>query len=122
MPSYPGEISVKALGMDVVVFAPNGTEVIEGQSGELVCRKPFPNMPVMLLNDPSRSHYHNAYFDKFPRELESTFLFSSSCKILKLLQSDVWTHGDFIRINPETKGIYVLGRRFDPDVHTPSKN
>lgn len=25
---------------------------------------------------------------------------------------DVWTHGDLIRVNPETKGIYVLGRRF----------
>lgn len=25
--------------------------------------------------------------------------------------ADVWTHGDLIRVNPVTKGIYVLGRR-----------
>ncbi|KAH8810648.1 putative acetyl-CoA synthetase [Xylogone sp. PMI_703] len=89
MPSYPGEISVKALGMDIAVFSPDGIEVPEGESGELVCRKPFPNMPVMFLNDPNRRRYHDTYFTKFP---------------------NVWTHGDFIRINPKTRGICVLGR------------
>ncbi|KAK6380295.1 hypothetical protein LTS17_005484 [Exophiala oligosperma] len=89
LPSYPGEISVKALGMDIAAFSPDGTPVPEGEAGELVCRKPFPNMPAMFLRDPDKKRYHAAYFEGFPH---------------------VWTHGDFMRVNPETNGIYVLGR------------
>ncbi|KIX10167.1 acetoacetate-CoA ligase [Rhinocladiella mackenziei CBS 650.93] len=89
LPSYPGESSVIALGIDVAVFSPDGKEVPHGESGELVCRKPFPNMPTMFLRDPDRKRYFSSYFAVFPH---------------------VWTHGDFMRINPETKGIYILGR------------
>ncbi|KAH0844046.1 Acetoacetyl-CoA synthetase [Fonsecaea pedrosoi] len=89
LPSYPGQCSTKALGCDVAVFGPDGTEVEDGQSGELVCRRPFPNMPVMLLKDPGRKRYFNAYFAGYPH---------------------VWTHGDFAKVDPETGGIYVLGR------------
>ncbi|KIX95811.1 uncharacterized protein Z520_08519 [Fonsecaea multimorphosa CBS 102226] len=89
LPSYPGEIAVKALGMDVAAYSPDGVEVPDGESGELVCRKPFPNMPVMFWNDPGKKRYHSTYFDMFPH---------------------VWTHGDFIKVNPVTKGTYVLGR------------
>ncbi|KEF56412.1 uncharacterized protein A1O9_07993 [Exophiala aquamarina CBS 119918] len=89
LPSYPGESSVIALGLDVVAFSPDGLELEEGQSGELVCRRPFPNMPVMLLKDPHRKRYVSSYFSGFPH---------------------VWTHGDFMKINPETKGVYILGR------------
>lgn len=32
--------------------------------------------------------------------------FADSCP-----SAGVWTHGDLIRIDPKTKGIYVLGRR-----------
>ncbi|KIV90220.1 acetoacetate-CoA ligase [Exophiala mesophila] len=89
VPSYAGELAVKALGMDVVVFSPEGRPVADGESGELVCRKPFPNMPVKFWDDPGRSRYYNSYFANFP---------------------NVWTHGDFIQVNPVTKGVYVLGR------------
>ncbi|OQV05519.1 hypothetical protein CLAIMM_10246 [Cladophialophora immunda] len=85
----PSESSVIALGMDVAVFSPAGKEVPRGESGELVCRKPFPNMPTMFLRDPDRKRYFSSYFAGFPH---------------------VWTHGDFMRINPETGGIYILGR------------
>jgi acetoacetyl-CoA synthetase len=67
--SYPGEISVKALGMDVVALSTEGKSLPDGESGELVCRKPFPNMPVMFWKDPGRKRYHGAYFEAFPLEL-----------------------------------------------------
>ncbi|OAG34353.1 acetoacetate-CoA ligase [Fonsecaea monophora] len=89
LPSYPGEVAVKALGMDIAAYSPDGIEVPDGESGELVCRKPFPNMPAMFWKDPGKKRYYNAYFDMFPH---------------------VWTHGDFIKVNPATKGTYVLGR------------
>ncbi|KAK4496524.1 hypothetical protein PRZ48_012504 [Zasmidium cellare] len=89
LPVYAGENAVKNLGMDVDVSGPDGKPVPEGESGELVCKKPFPNMPVCFWNDPDQKKYRAAYFEKF---------------------THVWTHGDFIRINPETKGLTILGR------------
>ncbi|EME84993.1 uncharacterized protein MYCFIDRAFT_187782 [Pseudocercospora fijiensis CIRAD86] len=89
MPAYPGECAVKELGMDIDVFTEDGKPAPEGERGELVCKKPFPNIPVMFLQDPEKKRYHAAYFEGF---------------------EGVWTHGDFVRISPETKGIYVLGR------------
>ena len=89
LPSYPGELACPELGMDVEGWDANGKKVKDGQAGELVCKKPFPNMPVMLWNDPDRKRYNKSYFSGF---------------------KGVWTHGDLIRVNPETGGTYVLGR------------
>lgn len=41
-------------------------ENLIGDSGELVCVKPFPSMPVSFWNDSTGEKYHRAYFDKFP--------------------------------------------------------
>jgi acetoacetyl-CoA synthetase len=92
MPIYAGEIQCKSLGMAVQVFSPTGTNKseISGQPGELVCTMPFPSMPLVLWGDRTGETYRKAYFDKFP---------------------GVWHHGDFMAINPETKGIIMLGRR-----------
>ncbi len=68
LPSFPGEMSVKALGLDVAVFSSDGKPLPDGESGELVCRKPFPNMPTMFWNDPGRKRYHASYFANFPRK------------------------------------------------------
>ena len=89
LPYYPGEIAVKELGMDVEALGPDGKPVQEGEAGELVCARPFPNMPVMFWNDPERKRYNKSYFEGF---------------------SGYWTHGDLMRVNPDTRGIYVLGR------------
>lgn len=75
--------------MDVDIFTPEGKSAPVGESGELVCRKPFPNMPAMFWNDPGKKRYHATYFESFPH---------------------VWTHGDFIRKNPETGGYVISGR------------
>ena len=69
LPSYPGEIAVKELGMDIDVYSPTGEPLSMGdESGELVCKKPFPNMPVMFWNDSDRERYRSSYFHMFPRK------------------------------------------------------
>lgn len=57
--------------------------------GDLVCTKPFPCMPIGFVNDATGKAYRDAYFNRHP---------------------EVWTHGDFVRINPKTGGISMLGR------------
>ena len=97
--------------MDIDVFSPEGKTLsaAEGESGELVCKKPFPNMPVMFWKDPGRKRYRKSYFEMFPRE---TLPPAESISVRQAnTEADVWTHGDLIRIDPETRGIYVLGRR-----------
>lgn len=69
LPSYPGQLAVKALGMDIVVTATDGSPHPDGQGGELVCRNPFPNMPATFWNDPQRKRYFDAYFARIPRKL-----------------------------------------------------
>lgn len=73
LPSYPGELATKTLGMDIAAFSPEGVEVPDGESGELVCRKPFPNMPAMFLNDTeSKERYFRSYFAGFPRKFSQS--------------------------------------------------
>ena len=73
LPCYAGEIAVKELGMDVDVFGPDGKSLPDGESGELVCKKRFPNMPVFFWNDPDRKRYRSSYFEGFPG-MASTFV------------------------------------------------
>jgi acetoacetyl-CoA synthetase len=90
-PSVPvcrGEIQSWHLGCAMDCWDEYGKSVY-GESGELVCLKPFPSMPVYFLNDPDGVKYHKAYFDKYP---------------------GVWAHGDYCLVNPNTKGIWMLGR------------
>jgi acetoacetyl-CoA synthetase len=79
--------------MAVQVYSQSGSNDIEksGHPGELVCVMPFPSMPVALWGDKTGETYRKAYFDKFP---------------------GVWHHGDFLAINPATKGVIMLGRRY----------
>lgn len=84
---YRGEIQVRGLGMAVDVFDDSGKPV-RGAKGELVCRKPFPSMPLRFWNDPEGKRYHAAYFERFP---------------------GVWCHGDWAEITP-ADGIIIYGR------------
>ncbi len=91
LPVYRGEIQCLGLGMDVAAFDEAGKPVV-GQKGELVCRKPFPSMPVSFWNDPDSSKYRKAYFERF---------------------FGVWTHGDYIELTGtqgSAGGIIVYGR------------
>ncbi len=87
LPVYRGEIQCIGLGMDVVAFDESGNAVT-GAKGELVCRSPFPSMPIGFWNDPDGARYQAAYFEKYP---------------------GVWCHGDYVAIT-EHGGMIIYGR------------
>jgi acetoacetyl-CoA synthetase len=86
-PVWRGEIQAPCLGMDVDVFDAEGRSV-RNEAGELVCKSPFPSMPLQFWNDPDGSKYRAAYFEKYP---------------------GVWWHGDWSRFT-EHGGIIIYGR------------
>ena len=87
LPVRRGELQCAQLGMDVQSWDAEGNSVI-GESGELICAKPFPSMPIGFWNDSDGSKYHSAYFEDFP---------------------GVWTHGDFVEMT-ESGGAIIHGR------------
>jgi acetoacetyl-CoA synthetase len=86
-PVYRGEIQAPGLGMDVDVFDEHG-EPVRGRAGDLVCKTPFPSMPVGFWHDPDGAKYRAAYFERFP---------------------GVWCHGDWAEITAHG-GIIIYGR------------
>ncbi len=86
-PVYRGEIQGAGLGMAVDAFDDTGKRIRQG-SGELVCTKPFPAMPIYFGNDAGNKKYHKAYFDKF---------------------DNIWCHGDWIE-KTENQGFIIHGR------------
>ena len=63
-------------------------KVIKNTKGELVCKKPFPSMPVKFWNDVDDKKYKSAYFEKY---------------------KNVWHHGDFAKIT-NNGGFIIFGR------------
>ena len=89
-PVYSGEIQVRGLGMAVEAWSSDGKDITKtGEPGELVCIKPFPCQPIMFFGQSGSELYKKSYFETFP---------------------GVWHHGDFVRLNPETGGLIMLGR------------
>jgi acetoacetyl-CoA synthetase len=86
-PVWRGEIQGPHLGMAMDVFDEDGHPV-RGGKGELVCKRPFPSMPVGFWNDRDGAKYRAAYFDRFP---------------------NIWCHGDFAEWTPHG-GMIILGR------------
>jgi acetoacetyl-CoA synthetase len=86
-PVWAGEIQGPALGLAVDVVDEHGASLRRGK-GELVCRRPFPSMPVGFWNDPDQQKYRAAYFSRFP---------------------NVWHHGDFAEWT-EHGGMIIHGR------------
>lgn len=41
-------------------------KAVRGESGELVCTRPFPSQPTHFWNDEDGSKYRKAYFSRFP--------------------------------------------------------
>jgi hypothetical protein len=91
-PVYAGEMQGKVLGMAVGIFDEAGKDISEtGVAGELVCTRPHPSIPVRFWGDDAHGgKFLKAYYDKYP---------------------GVWCHGDFIVMNPHTKGYIIHGRR-----------
>lgn len=87
-PVVRGEIQGPALGLDVTVLRSDGTEADVSEEGELVCRTPFPTVPLTFWGDTDGSRRHSAYFDRFP---------------------GLWAHGDYAKRTP-SGGFEILGR------------
>jgi acetoacetyl-CoA synthetase len=88
-PVWRGEIQAPCLALDVAVFDPNGKPV-SGEKGELVCRRPFPSMPVGFWADDDGAKYRAAYFERFP---------------------GIWCHGDWAEIT--SHGGFIIHGRSD---------
>ena len=73
--------------MDVDVWDDDGRPV-RGDKGELVCKSPFPSMPVRFWNDPDGAKYRGAYFERFP---------------------GIWCHGDYVELTAHD-GMIIYGR------------
>lgn len=88
-PVYRGEIQGAGLGMAMEVFDDDGKPIPPGAgSGEMVCTRPFPSMPVMFWNDPDGKKFHSAYFERF---------------------DNIWCHGDWIE-RTQHGGFIIHGR------------
>ncbi len=87
LPVRRGEIQCRGLAMNVDVYDENGRS-LQGEKGELVCKAPFPSMPVGFWNDPDQSLYRAAYFEKYP---------------------GVWWHGDYVALT-DSGGMIIYGR------------
>ena len=84
-----GEIQNNGLAMDVGVFNSKG-KLIYNKKGELICRTPFPSMPLKFWNDKNDFKYKKAYFSKF---------------------KNIWHHGDYAE--RKSSGGYVIYGRSD---------
>jgi len=86
-PVNAGEIQNRGLGMDVDIFDEKALPINNIQ-GELVCKKPFPSMPIKFWNDEGDKKYQSAYFKKY---------------------KNIWHHGDFAKIT-SNDGFIIYGR------------
>ena len=89
-PVHRGEIQAPALGMDIDVVDDSGRSLPVGSEGELVCRRPFPSMPLRFWSDPGDARYRSAYFERI---------------------AGVWHHGDFA--SRTASGGFVISGRSD---------
>jgi len=87
-PVNAGEIQGPALGLDIAVYDEAGGAVGAGVKGELVCRNPFPSMPLRFWGDDDGSRYRAAYYERFP---------------------GVWAHGDYASWT-DRGGMVIHGR------------
>ena len=94
VPVHAGEIQCLGLGMAVEAWDSIEGKPLTGtaEPGDLVCVKPFPCQPVCFWGADGENKYRRSYFETFPRK------------------EGVWHHGDFIKINPTTGGMMMLGR------------
>ena len=85
---YAGQMQGPFLGMDVDVWDEFGKSCPPNVVGELVCKKPFPSVPLGIIGDASGARFNSTYFEKWP---------------------GVWHHGDLASWTSEG-GIIIHGR------------
>lgn len=91
LPVHRGELQCRGLGMDVDVFNDSSQPVTQ-EKGELVCKSPFPSMPVYFWNDTENRKYKAAYFEKH-----------------RANGLAIWAHGDYAELT-EHGGLVFHGR------------
>jgi acetoacetyl-CoA synthetase len=95
LPVRVGEIQCAGLGMAIGVVDsasdPDSPQPVDppGSAGDLVCTQPFPCQPLTFFGHNGHEKYQAAYFERFP---------------------GIWHHGDFVRMDPSTGGLVMLGR------------
>lgn len=95
LPVYAGEIQCAGLGMAIAVGDSITGEPTPGEDGELICTEPFPCQPLTFWGPGGDEKYKASYFERFePRPTKGP----------------IWHHGDFVRIDPRTGGLTMLGR------------
>lgn len=131
---FRGELQCRMLGMAIEAFTTTGVPAPSGESGELVCTKPFPCQPV---RPPS------GVPGRFTTERTNSLIDLSLLTVLQLgfwplagygsdadvaaaeerfrqsyfdefKQTGVWYHGDHVMITPSREGngggVIMLGR------------
>lgn len=94
LPVRAGQIQCTGLGMAVTVVDPTSDPddplpVSPDEPGDLVCTQPFPCQPLTFFGTGGEEKYRAAYFERFP---------------------GLWHHGDFVRMDPLTGALVMLGR------------
>ena len=89
LPVTAGEMSCRALGVDVQAWDDDGRPLVD-EVGELVITTPMPSMPLGIWGDQSGERLHDAYFDVYP---------------------GVWRHGDWVTVT--ARGTAVVHGRSD---------
>ncbi len=84
-----GEIQNNGLALDVDVLSDEGKS-LKNSKGELVCKNPFPSMPLKFWNDKNDIKLKSAYFNRF---------------------KNIWHHGDYAEI--KNSGGYIIHGRSD---------
>ena len=84
-----GEIQNNGLALDVDVLSDKGKS-LKNRKGELVCKNPFPSMPLKFWNDKNDIKFKSAYFNRF---------------------KNIWHHGDYAEI--KNSGGYIIHGRSD---------
>ena len=84
-----GELQNNGLALDVDVLDDKGKS-LKNSKGELVCKNPFPSMPLKFWNDKNDIKFKSAYFNRF---------------------KNIWHHGDYAEI--KNSGGYIIHGRSD---------
>ncbi len=94
-PIKPVSLGFPALGLDMDVYDADGHS-LQGEVGELVCKRPWPGMTRGMWGDPVR--YLDTYWRRFP---------------------GVWTHGDWASVDED--GYWFLHGRSDDTLNIAGK-
>lgn len=87
-PMYAGQMQGPILGMDVDVWDENGESCPPDVLGELVCKSPFPTVPLGILGDSVGERFRETYFNRW---------------------EGIWVHGDLASWTTQG-GIIIHGR------------